>query len=1641
MFFRLGSALFSLGSLLISLFAGSINLLTATDGTSVALQIGSSNRSVTSLSGSRNYMTGLADYEHSIGQIDPASRTNSTLYNKPLNMLQGSDGASIVFGGSDSYVDFGNPSKLHLTTFTVECWFRRDGTGKSITTGSGGMTCVIPLIARGRDESETANTDINYFLGIDTTQNVLAFDFEEGSGGAHPSLNHPLFGVTPITNGVWYHAAATYDGTTMRLYLNGTLDNTLAVGQPVDAASNTYASIGSALNSSDKASGFFNGAIDEVRIWNSSLSQAEIRTNLTQKISSAPNLVARWGLDEGSGTTVSDSASGAAPANGVVMGTSYSWAANAPVSMNFPPDPAAQPIPANNASGVSTSPTLNVQASDPEKDVLTVNFYGRQKTLSFGPMFTYVVLPDTQTYVTSQSGATIFNSQTQWIVDNRSIWNVSFVSHLGDITENGNNDTDESEWIIANNAMSKLELGTPDPSDDIPFGVIPGNHDVLNGLTLYEKYFGVARFTGRPYYGGHYGSDNANNYSLFSASGLDFIVLDLNCGSSTPSSAVLSWAGGLLRNNPSRRGIVTCHYVVGSGNPGSFSSAGKAIYNALKVYPNLFLMLGGHIGNEAQRQDLYNGSTVYSLLQDYQNIGKGWLRLFEFTPSASVIHVQTYSPYLNQYQTDANSDFNLHYDMGLSYTRIGSVSVPAGMGMASITWPGLGSNTAYEWYAVITDAQGSTLGPTYSFTTAGQNQPPIANNDSYSTAENTSLVISAPGLLLNDTHSSGSTLTAVWVSNPINGTLILNPNGAFTYQPKADWYGTDSYTYKANDGLSNSNIATVTIKVNQVNKPPVCSDVTLKTDENVPGQASPNCTDAEGSPLSFSLASQPGHGTASIEANKLVYSPAAYYNGADSFTYKANDGQADSNVATVRVTINLVNYAPVADAKSVQTDQNKSLPITLTGSDVDGDPLTFFIVNQPANGALSGTLPELIYTPNQDWNGTDSFTYKANDGQLDSNIASVTILVNPGPINVALVCSDVTLKTDENVPGQASPNCTDAEGSPLSFSLASQPGHGTASIEAGKLVYSPAAYYNGADSFTYKANDGQADSNVATVRVTINPVNYAPVADAKSIQTDQNKSLPITLTGSDVDGDPLTFFIVNQPANGALSGTLPELTYTPNQDWIGTDSFTYKANDGQTDSAPATVTVTVGSVNHNPVAVDDSATTPQDTPVTIDVLANDTDADQDTLSIESTTTPSNGLVVVNPDNSITYTPNTGFLGSDSFTYGIVDGHGGSASAIVSITVVAKFQIYFPLLGQVTTGQYSDSVLLRAKLVDGSGNPVVGATISFSIGSQSSTGTTGLDGSASTNLQLNQPAGSYTAQAVLVGNEHDQVISASQPFIINPEDAYIEYTGEQIVLYGSSNNLVATVWDSAANGYPGINPETVAPTIGDISKIWVAFDIYSITNCGKNPPATTKYAHVIDTGIPGDGIGVATATTTRSENVYCVMVRLVSDSSGGTNPWYKADRSQPAGLVAYKVLSPEAVGSGWFDDPSGGKGNFAFSAKLSNNVPSGKLFYGYRGLYKGETADFIVQSSSITSLAVSGTTYPRAGNFAGKGTFQILRVSDGALLYSSSSMTFTAVVTDSGANPGDTFSLVILVSKTPYKSIPAIPVKGGEIFVN
>lgn len=400
-----------------------------------------------------------------------------------------------------------------------------------------------------------------------------------------------------------------------------------------------------------------------------------------------------------------------------------------------------------------------------------------------------------------------------------------------------------------------------------------------------------------------------------------------------------------------------------------------------------------------------------------------------------------------------------------------------------------------------------------------------------------------------------------------------------------------------------------------------------------------------------------------------MYVPELDYNGFDSFTFVTNDGIVDSALATVTIEVPPVNDAPVSDNQSVTTDEDTAIAITLQASDVDNinDELSYSIETGPSNGTLVGTGQNLQYVPNANFNGSDSFTFKTNDGEFDSNIATVSITV--AAVNDAPVADDLSVTTAEDNALPITVTASDVEGSPLSFEIVDGPDHGTLSGTAPNLTYTPNANYFGDDSFTFKTNDGELDSNVATVAITVTPVNDAPVADDGSATTDEDAPAVITLTGSDIEDDALTYAIVDGPTNGTLELDGPQATYTPFGDYNGPDSFTFKVDDGDLDSNIATVTISVAAVNDAPVAGADVAGTPQYTSVTISVLANDSDIDGDALSVASATDGAKGSTTVNPDGTITYSPTPAFKDSDAFQYVLSDGQGGLATGTVMIVEV------------------------------------------------------------------------------------------------------------------------------------------------------------------------------------------------------------------------------------------------------------------------------------------------------------------------------------------------------------------------------------
>ena len=609
----------------------------------------------------------------------------------------------LAFDGVDDHA-IANSTQLGLATFTIEAWVRRDGDGKPATSGAGGLS-LVPIASKGLGEGDGSNVDCNYLFGF--AGDVLGADFEDAASGA----NHPVYGKTAIARGEWHHVAATYDGMTWRLYVDGKLDGErVANAQPRADSVHAFA-LGAAMTSQGQPRGALAGTLDEVRIWNLARTPEEIADGMHATIISSEGLVARFALDDAESTL---ELAGATLVDDHVV-----------LDQGGPPLVAAF-SPADGAT-VGADVVLDVTLEMPSERPVDVTYHVREVTSADD--FTVVVMPDTQIYtIEGRNLERYFNDQTRWVRDNRERYNIVGVIHNGDII---NNEPQLYQWNVADRAMARLETPEDGLADGVPYGVAVGNHDnkLVGGnttpdTTRFNEFFGVARFAGRSYYGGHHGARNDNSWFTFHAGGLDFVVVNLMYDFD-PDPAVLAWARSIFDMHPDAFGILNTHYVLGSG--GGFSPQARAMYNALKGTPNLELMTGGHISAESRRFDTFEGHTIHSMLADYQGRtdgGQGYMRLWEFSPATQTVTVRTYSPTLDRFETDADSEFTLEVDLHGVGGPFRDIVVTGG---GSTTLAGLEPGKAYEWYATVDSCGKQVTTRLARFTTAASAARELGN--------------------------------------------------------------------------------------------------------------------------------------------------------------------------------------------------------------------------------------------------------------------------------------------------------------------------------------------------------------------------------------------------------------------------------------------------------------------------------------------------------------------------------------------------------------------------------------------------------------------------------------------------------------------------------------------------------------------------------------------------------------------------------------------------------------------------------------------------------------------------------------------------------------------------------------------------
>jgi CSLREA domain-containing protein len=662
-----------------------------------------------------------------------------------------------------------------------------------------------------------------------------------------------------------------------------------------------------------------------------------------------------------------------------------------------------------------------------------------------------------------------------------------------------------------------------------------------------------------------------------------------------------------------------------------------------------------------------------------------------------------------------------------------------------------GSETTSDSFTFdVSDGALSVTGTQFTITVNPVNDAPVAVNDAYSTDEDTPLTVdTAHGVLANDTDSDSphNVLTATIAAGPAHGSLTLNSDGSFTYTPTADYNGSDSFTYKANDGALDSNVATVTLTVNPVNDAPaIGTNAGLTMAEGTSGtigQAQLQTTDVDNVPagLIYTLKIALAYGTlnnngaaiavdgtftqADINADQITYVHDGSETTSDSFSFDVSDGALSVTGTQFTITVNPVNGAPVAVNDAYSTDEDTPLTVDaahgVLANDTDSDSphnvLTATIAAGPAHGSLTlNSDGSFTYTSTADYNGSDSFTYKANDGALDSNVATVTLTVNPvndAPgigTNAGLTMAEGTSGTI----GQAQLQTTDVDNVPadLIYTLKIAPAHGTlknngaaiavdgtftqADINADQITYVHDGSETTSDGFTFDVTDGALSVTGTHFAVTVTRVNDAPVAVNNAYSTNEDTALIVNVAqgvlANDTDGDSISNTIsaikLTDPTNGSLTfnnnGTF---TYTPNAEYSGIDSFTYKANDTALDSTTATVTLTVNPVDDEPVISANAGLTlaEGDTATIGQMRLETTDIDSPAANLTYTlkTAPANGVLKKNDvslavngtftqadinADKITYVHNGSETVSDSFTFDVSDGQSSITATAFAVTV-------------------------------------------------------------------------------------------------------------------------------------------------------------------------------------------------------------------------------------------------------------------------------------------------------------------------------------------------------------------------------------
>ena len=891
--------------------------------------------------------------------------------------------------------------------------------------------------------------------------------------------------------------------------------------------------------------------------------------------------------------------------------------------------------------------------------------------------------------------------------------------------------------------------------------------------------------------------------------------------------------------------------------------------------------------------------------------------------------------------------------------------------------------------------------------------PPGAADQTVSTNEDT-----AATFTLDTASPNNAPLTYTILTSPSHGTLS-GSGGSRTYTPAPDFNGSDSFTYRVNDGSRDSNTATVSLSVIEVNDAPTAADDAKSTDEDttltfnssdLTANDSTGPANESGQTLTVTAVNTTAstHGNVSLSSGTVSFVPDANYFGPASFTYRVCDngitnGAADPlcATATVNVTVNAVNDPPTAADDTKATDEDTTLTFSasdLTANDSagpaneSGQTLTVTAVSATANthGTVSLTSGSVTYVPEANYNGAASFTYSVCDNGTPSACSGGTVNVPINPVNDPPTAADDAKSADEDttltfaasdLTANDSAGAANEGGQSLTVTAigATANTHGTVSLSSGNVTYVPEANYNGAASFTYRVCDDGSPSQctTATVNVTVNPVNDPPTAadDAKST----NEDTTLTFASSDLtandstgpaneSGQTLTVTAVTATANthGSVTLSSGNVTYVPDSNYNGPASFTYRVCDNGTPDSQcttATVNVTVNPVNDPPsAAIIVITTSPEGTGVTATASVSDPDANE-SFTYSWSVTKNGSPYASGSGSSISFTPDDNGAFAVSLTVTDSSGATGSDSKTVTVTNVAP---------TITAANLSSSSVNENGIVTVSG--------SFTDPGSADTHTVTIswgDGSANSSVNLAAGAGSFSLAHQYLDDPPSGTVSDVYPVsvIVTDDDGGSAGAGASLTVNNVAPVITSVTGPAGAIQVGGTATITVHYTdVGSLDTHTSVID----WDDGSSSPATCAS-------------GTCTASHTyAATGVYTVGVSLTDDDTGNATATYES-------VVVVDANNLAAItGGGWIESPAGayvadptaaGKSNFTVNAKYQKgqSVPQGNSQFQLHG------ATFNFSSTSYDWLVVAGAKaqYKGSGTVNGSGDYGFLiTVTDG-----------------------------------------------------